>query len=70
MLAFGVMIYGFLLSFVLSAATRNKREGRKNPLMVSAMGYVLCGISAGAAAMLPVWAAYDPAGAATLVNLG
>lgn len=69
-MAIGVLIYGFLLSFVLAAATRNKREGRKNPLMVTAMGYVLCGISAGAAALLPLWASYDPAGAAVLVTLG
>ena len=66
MLAIAGLTYSALLSFVLSCATRNRREGRAQPPMVTAVGDVLCGMSAGAAGLLPVWAAYHPAAAATL----
>ncbi len=69
MLAFGVLLYGFLLSFVLTSTSRNKRDGRANPRMLMAVGYVLCGLSAGLALMLPLLAAYDPGAAAMLVGM-
>jgi hypothetical protein len=56
MLHFAVLVYGLLLSFVLSAAGRNRREGRAHPAMVVYTGYVLCGLSAGAAIGLPLLA--------------
>lgn len=69
MLQFGLVVFGFLMMFVLSSAARNRRQGRANPMMVTAVGYVLGGISAGAATLLPLWALYDPAAAATLASL-
>ena len=68
MLAGGLLLYGFLMSFVLSAGMRNKREGRTNPFILTAVGYVMCGLTAGAAIMLPAWGLLDPAGAAELAN--
>lgn len=69
MLAAGVLIYGFLTSFILSAGARNRREGQANPFMLTATGLVLCGLTAGAAVILPVWAAVDPAAVPTLTSL-
>lgn len=66
MLAIAGLTYSALLSFVLSSAMRNRREGRAHPAILTAVGYVLCGISAGGAGLLPVWAAYHPAGVAAL----
>lgn len=56
MVQFAGLIYGLLLSFVLSSATRNRREGRSHPKMLVYVGYLLCGLSAGAALLLPLWA--------------
>ena len=67
MLAAAVTLYGLLMSFILSAGARNKRDGRANPKSLIMLGYVLLGLTAGAAAMLPMWALYDPASAAALV---
>jgi hypothetical protein len=69
MLAFAGLIYSALLSFVLSSATRNKREGRTHPPMLLYVGYVLCGISAGGAALLPMWAAFHPEVVGTLMDV-
>ncbi len=66
MLAIAGLTYSALLSFVLSSATRNRREGRAHPPILRAVGYMLCGVSAGAAGLLPVWAAYNPAGVTAL----
>jgi len=49
--------YGLLTSFVLSGAARNRRTGRANPAALERVGYVLCGTSAGAAALLLLGAA-------------
>lgn len=69
MIPVGILLYGFLLSFVLSAGARNRREGRANPMMLTVVGYVLCGLSAGVAAILPLWSWLDPAAASTLLGL-
>lgn len=69
MLPFIVLTYGFLMSFVIASAMRNRREGRRNPLIVMAVGYVLCGMSAAAAMGLPLWASQNPAAAAQIVQL-
>lgn len=52
-----VFVYAFLCSFVLSSATRNKRENRPNPPMVDYVGYALVGISIVACASLLMTAA-------------
>ncbi|MCE7795003.1 hypothetical protein LWE61_00375 [Sphingobium sufflavum] len=54
MLQFAIVIYGLLLSFVLSSASRNKREGRAHARSLVYVGYILCGLSAGAAVGLPL----------------
>jgi hypothetical protein len=54
MLQFAIVVYGLLLSFVLSSTARNRREGRAHAPMLVYVGYVLCGLSAGAAVALPV----------------
>jgi len=54
MLQFAVLIYGLTLMFVLTSAARNRREGRDHAPVLAYVGYVLCGISAGAAVGLPV----------------
>lgn len=69
MIPVAVILYGFLLSFVLSAGARNKREGRANPMILTTVGYVLCGMSAGVAAILPIWSWIDPAATSTLLDL-
>ncbi|MBN8831930.1 MAG: hypothetical protein J0G94_15205 [Sphingomonadales bacterium] len=69
MLAFAGLIYSALLSFVLSSASRNRREGRAHAPMLIYVGYVMCGLSAGGAALLPVWAAYHPEVARALMDV-
>ena len=47
-----VFTYSLLSGFVLSSASRNRREGRDNPPMVDYVGYALVGISIAIAGML------------------
>jgi hypothetical protein len=47
-----VLIYGFLTSFVLSGASRNRKENRPNPKILEWTGLVLMGISIGIALIL------------------
>lgn len=47
-----VFTYGMLASFVLSGATRNRKLSRPNPPIMTYLGYVLCGLSAGLAVLL------------------
>lgn len=54
MLQVAGLIYGMLASFVLSSATRNHKSGRPHPPMLIYIGYVLCGLSVGAALALPL----------------
>lgn len=54
MLHFTILVYGLLLSFVLTSAARNRREGRDHAPMLIYAGYILCGLSAGAAVGLPL----------------
>lgn len=54
MLQFAVLVYGVLLFFVLNSAARNQREGRAHAPMLVYVGYLLCGVSAGAAVGLPL----------------
>lgn len=52
MTAFAALIYGFLASFVLSAAGNNHRQARRHSVALLRMGYLLCGVSAGTCAIL------------------
>lgn len=54
MLQFAILVYGLLLSFVLTSASRNRREGKAHAPMLVYVGYLLCGLSAGAAVGLPL----------------
>lgn len=54
MLQFAMLVYGLLLMFVLTSTSRNKREGRAHAPMLIYVGYLLCGVSAGAAVGLPL----------------
>jgi len=51
------------VSFVLSSATYNSRKGQPHPPILAYVGYVLCGLSAGGALLLPVWAGLKYLGA-------
>lgn len=52
MLEFAAVTYGLLATFVLSALGRNHRERRAHPRFLRNFGYLLCGMSAGTAAIL------------------
>ena len=69
MLAVAGLIYSALMSFVLSCASRNARDGRAHTPMLLYLGYVLCGLTAGGAALLPVWAALHPELAASAMDV-
>jgi len=44
--------YGLLMSFVLSGVSRNARLQRANPAVLSMIGYLLVGITAGVSLVL------------------
>ncbi|AEG49286.1 hypothetical protein Sphch_1598 [Sphingobium chlorophenolicum L-1] len=52
MMEFAALTYGLLASVILSAAQRNRRLAQPHPPMLLYAGYLLCGISAGTAAIL------------------
>ncbi|MET0365377.1 MAG: hypothetical protein ABW169_12075 [Sphingobium sp.] len=54
MLQFAIVMYGLTLMFVLSSASRNHRQGRAHAPTLVYAGYLLCGLSAGAAVGLPL----------------
>lgn len=54
MIQIGVLLYGLLAMFVLTSAARNRRTGRNHAPMLVYVGYLLCGVSAGAAVALPI----------------
>lgn len=53
------LFYGILLSFVLSAASRNRREGRSHPPMLLYVGHLVLGLTAGAAVALAIWVGFQ-----------
>jgi hypothetical protein len=69
MLEIAALTYSALMTFVLSSASRNRREGQPHPQVLLYVGYVLLGLTAAGAGLLPVWAAYNPADAAMLSNV-
>lgn len=52
MIEFAALTYGMLTSFVLSSLRRNQVARRPHPPMLRHVGYMLCGMSAGACAIL------------------
>ena len=48
MVGTAVFCYGMLVSFIFSGASRNAKLSRPNPPVMQYIGYVLCGLSAGA----------------------
>lgn len=52
MFEFAVLTYGLLASIILSAAQRNRRLARPHPPILLYIGYLLCGLSIGAALIL------------------
>lgn len=52
MVEFAALTYGLLASVILSAAKRNHRLKQPHPPLLLYMGYLLCGLSAGAALAL------------------
>ncbi len=52
MFEFAALTYGLLASIVLSAAQRNRKLARPHPPMLTYIGYLLCGLSAGLALAL------------------
>lgn len=54
MVEFAALTYGLLASIVLSAAQRNRKLARPHPPMLTYVGYLLCGLSAGLALALSI----------------
>lgn len=52
MTAVAALIYGFMASFVLSAAGHNQRVQRQHSVALLRTGYLLCGLSAGTSVIL------------------
>lgn len=51
-MALAALAYGFLASFVLSAANHNHRHKKQHSVALLRLGYLLCGLSAGTSAVL------------------
>ena len=62
MVGAAVLVYGMLVSFIFSGASRNAKLQRQNPPMMQYVGYVLCGITAGASVVLMCHAIGDSIG--------
>ena len=62
MVGAAVLVYGMLVSFIFSGASRNAKLQRKNPPMMQYVGYVLCGITAGISVILLAHAAGSAVG--------
>ena len=52
MVGAAVFVYGLLMSFIFSGVARNAKLDRPNPAMVSYVGYLLVGMTAGGAIIL------------------
>ncbi len=52
MVGAAVFVYGLLMSFIFSGVARNAKLDRPNPAMVTYVGYLLVGLTAGAAVIL------------------
>lgn len=47
-----VFFYGLLVSFIFSGASRNAKLRHPNPPVMQYVGYILCGLTAGASLVL------------------
>ncbi|WP_375270916.1 hypothetical protein [Sphingomonas sp.] len=56
--------YGLLMTFVMSGVSRNARLCRPNPVMLSAIGYLLVGLTGGASLVLFGYAGWTYLGGA------
>jgi len=61
-----IFVYGLLVSFVLTGASRNARLRRPNPPIMQYTGYVLCGLTGGLSLMLLAVAALAFLGASVI----
>ncbi len=61
-----VFVYGLLVSFIFSGASRNAKLRRPNPPMMQYLGYVLCGLTAGGSMALFAHAVGDTLGVSLL----
>jgi len=61
-----VFVYGLLVSFILSGASRNAKLRRPNPPVMQYTGYVLCGLTGGVSLLLFGLAALSWFGAAAI----
>lgn len=52
MVGAAVFVYGLLVSFIFSGASRNAKLQRPNPPIVTYVGYVLVGVTTGASLLL------------------
>ena len=69
MLGTAAFIYGLGVSVTLSMCGRNRQMGRSHPPLLRGLGYLLCGVSLGAAGGLGLIAASGTASAQDLVPL-
>ncbi len=69
MFGIAAFIYGLAVSVTLSMCGRNRQLGRSHPPLLRALGYLLCGVSMGAAGGLGFMVASDPASAQGIVPL-
>ncbi|QJU57482.1 hypothetical protein HL653_06470 [Sphingomonas sp. AP4-R1] len=58
MLEVAALFYGVIASFLMASVSRNKRESRGNPPIVTAFGWAMLSFSAAMGAMLIVYAAW------------
>lgn len=47
-----VFVYGLLMSFIFSGVSRNAKLQRPNPALMTYLGYMLVGVTAGGALIL------------------
>mgnify|MGYP001806811081 CR=1 FL=1 len=62
MVGTAMFVYGMLVSFIFSGASRNAKLRRPNPPIMQYVGYVLCGITAGVSMILLAHAAGSAVG--------
>ncbi len=64
MLSVVALFYGVLASFVVSSATRNKKQAVENPMILTLFGWALMSFSAATGALLLGYAGLKASGIA------
>lgn len=59
MFEFVALTYGVLASFLMSSASRNRRDARKNPTIVNLVGWGMMSFSLAAALFILSYVAYS-----------